>query len=131
MRPNRDPETGLQRRRRALKRGRLAETLAVWRLRLAGYRIHARNLRLPSGEIDILARRGAVLALVEVKARGDYEAASYALGARQRRRLARSGEAIAQRWPELASLGLRFDVVLIAPWRLPRHLADAWRPGAK
>ena len=49
--------------------GRLGERRAVWFYRLRAYRIVGRNVRLRSGEIDLLARRGSTLAVVEVKTR--------------------------------------------------------------
>ena len=115
------------RRRRAQRRGRLAELLCLWHLRLRGYRIVARRFRVPSGEIDLIARRGRVLAAVEVKARGDDAAAGAAVQARQRRRIARALEHFLASRPDLAGLDARFDVMLVVPRRLPRHLADAWR----
>ncbi|MFQ5775778.1 MAG: YraN family protein [Kiloniellaceae bacterium] len=115
------------RRRRAYGRGRSAERRAAWWLRLKGYRILARGVRVPLGEIDLVARRGRVLALVEVKARPSLAAAHEALGPRQRRRIERAAAVFLQRRPDLAALDLRFDVVLIAPRRPPRHIADAWR----
>lgn len=114
-------------RRRALGRGRRAEALCAWWLRLQGYRILARNYRTPVGEIDILARRGDTLAVVEVKARASLTAAGEALSARQRRRIARAAACYVAARPASAALGLRFDVMLVAPWRPPRHLVDAWR----
>jgi predicted AAA+ superfamily ATPase len=63
-----------QRRERAQRRGRFAEWLCLWHLRLRGWRILARGWRCPSGEIDILARRGRVLAIVEVKSRNQIDA---------------------------------------------------------
>jgi putative endonuclease len=59
------------RRRRAWQRGRRGEGLAACWLRLKGYRLLARNFRCGAGEIDLIACRGRVLALVEVKTRGD------------------------------------------------------------
>jgi putative endonuclease len=117
-------------RRRAQRRGRLAELLCRWHLRLHGWRVLATDWRCPAGEIDILARRGAVLAVVEVKTRGDLVIAANAIAPRQRRRIARAASAFLLTRPELAGLALRFDVMLIAPHRLPRHLVDAWRPDA-
>lgn len=116
------------RRRRAWQRGRRGEGLAAWWLRLKGYRLLARNFRSGAGEIDLIARRGRILALVEVKTRGDLASASEALGARQRARIVRATQAFLQQRPHLAQMSLRFDVILIAPGRLPRHLMDAWRP---
>ncbi len=116
-----------QLRRKALRRGELAELLCLWHLRLRGYRILARRFRVPSGEIDLIARRGDVLAAVEVKARDSVGSAGEAISARQRRRIERAlAHFVAQR-PELARLTLRFDVMLVAPRRLPQHLVAAWR----
>jgi putative endonuclease len=119
-----------QARQQAQKRGRRGEALAVWWLRFKGYRILARDLRLPGGEIDILARRGRVLAVVEVKRRGDAITAAEALGQRQQGRIVRAAEQFLARRPDCAGLDLRFDVVLLSPARRPRHIEDAWRPGA-
>jgi putative endonuclease len=115
------------RRQRAQRRGRAAEWLCAWHLRLRGWRIVARGWRCPSGEIDILARRGKVLAVVEVKSRDEIAAAASALAPRQRRRIVRAAQAFLLSRPDLAGLDLRFDVMLVAPLRLPRHWAAAWR----
>jgi len=96
-------------------------------LRLRGWRIVASDWRCPSGEIDILARRGGVLAIIEVKSRRDLASAVAAVLPRQRRRIARAASAFLLMRPDLAELALRFDVMLVAPLRPPRHLADAWR----
>ena len=115
-------------RRRAERDGRLAETLAAIWLRLKGYRILARRLKTPVGEIDILARRGAVIAVVEVKVRRDRSAAAQAITPRQWHRLARAAGWVLAHRPEWAGLSLRFDALLLARGRLPQHVADAWRP---
>jgi putative endonuclease len=116
-------------RRSAWRRGRGAETLCVWWLRLHGWRILARGYRVPSGEIDIIARRGSTVAAIEVKARDSAEDALYAVTPRQQRRVARAFEHFLAGRPDLAAAGtLRFDVMLVVPGRLPRHVADAWRP---
>ena len=115
------------RRRQAERRGRLAELLCRSYLRLRGWRILARDWRCPVGEIDILARRGGVLAVIEVKRRRDFTTAITAIVPRQQRRIARAAEAFLTGRPDLANLALRFDVMLVAAWRVPRHLTDAWR----
>jgi putative endonuclease len=114
-------------RQLAWQRGRRGEALAQLALRLAGYRILARDHRAAPGEIDIIARRGRLLIFVEVKARADFDRAAEALLARQRRRIARAAEGFLATHPELRFCRCRFDVVLIAPWRWPRHIQDAWR----
>ena len=118
------------RRHQAQRRGRLAEFLCRWHLRLRFWRIVAVDWRCPSGEIDILARRGQMLAVIEVKTRGDLARAAGAVLPRQRRRIARAASAFLLSRPDLAGLALRFDVMLIAPGRMPRHLPDAWRDDA-
>ena len=95
-------------------------------MRLRGWRILARGWRCPSGEIDILARRGRVLA-IEVKSRNQIDAAASALLPRQRRRIARTAEAFLLSRPDLARLEPRFDLMLVAPLRLPRHWPGAWQ----
>ena len=109
--------------------GRWAETLAAWSLRLHGYRVLARRYRTPLGEIDLVVRRGRLLAFVEVKARRDLEQALGALGPRQKARTRRAAELFLLRHPAHADCVLRFDLVAVRPWHLPRHLADAWRLG--
>ena len=116
-------------RRAAERRGRRGERAAAWWLRLKGYRILAQGFRLAVGEIDLVARRGAVLAFVEVKSRPDLGEAAAAIGPVQRQRIARAAEAFLQRHPGLAALSPRFDAILVAPGRWPRHIEDAWRIG--
>ncbi|HUD50228.1 YraN family protein [Parvibaculum sp.] len=108
--------------------GLRAEALAALMLQLKGYRILARRMKTRAGEIDLVAKRGRLLVFVEVKARADMLAAADALAMRQRLRLARAAELFVSTRPALGHLDMRFDVVLVAPRRWPRHLADAWRP---
>jgi putative endonuclease len=128
------PGKSALRRQRAQRRGRVAEWLCLWHLRLRGWRILARGWRIlargwrcPAGEIDILARRGKVLAVIEVKSRGELATAAAALAPRQRRRIERAAEAFLLQRPDLARLDLRFDLMLVAPRRPPRHWQGAWR----
>ena len=114
-------------RQRARRRGNLAEFLCRCHLRLRLWRIVARDWRCPAGEIDIVARRGKVLAFIEVKARGTAADALSAIAPRQRRRIARAASAFLLTRPELAALTVRFDVMLVAKLRPPRHLRGAWR----
>jgi putative endonuclease len=114
--------------RAAHRAGLRAENLAALLLRLKGYSILARRLRTRAGEIDLIARRGRTLVFVEVKARADLADAADALAMRQRARLARAAGLFLAARPLLDGMNVRFDVVLVAPRRFPRHLADAWRP---
>jgi putative endonuclease len=114
-------------RLRARRRGRFAESLCRWHLRLRGWHILAADWRCPAGEIDILAQRRGVLAVIEVKSRANFATGAAALLPRQRRRIARAVEAFLATRPELSPLALRFDVMVVEPLRLPRHLPGAWR----
>ncbi|HUA53069.1 MAG TPA: YraN family protein [Candidatus Sulfotelmatobacter sp.] len=114
-------------RRAALRRGRWAERLAACWLIAKGYRIVARNQRTPFGEIDLIARRGGMVALVEVKARVSRADALDALRPMQQQRIARAGAWFVARRPQLQGLDVRCDLVIVPAWRRPVHLPDAWR----
>ena len=107
--------------------GLRAETFAALWLMLHFYRIIGRRVKTRAGEIDLVARRGKVLVFVEVKARADADAAAEALGANQRERLARAAALFVASRPVLHELDMRFDVILIVPRKLPRHITDAWQ----
>ena len=116
----------------AEKRGRLAETLCVLALRLTGWRIVARRMKAKRGtglgEVDIVARRGATLAFIEVKARTDVGTAVESVTPAQRARSARSAEVYLQHHPDLADYNVRFDVMVLGGGFVPRRIVDAWRP---
>lgn len=115
-------------RRAAYRRGRAAEFCAAQLLRAKGYRIVARGYRCPTGEIDIVARRGAVLVAVEVKARATLALAAEAIDQRQRRRIERALSIFIAGKPDYSARDIRFDAILISPWRWPHHIVGAWRP---
>ena len=108
--------------------GRAAETAAAMLLRLKGYRVLSRRFQGRRGEVDLIARRGSILAFVEVKRRPSVETAAESISPRQRARIIAAAEEFVAARPRLTSLGIRFDAVLVAPGKLPRHIADAWRP---
>jgi putative endonuclease len=89
-----------------------------------GWRILGYRLKTPAAEIDILARKGGVLAVVEVKTRATLEAALAAVTPAQAVRLRRAGADFAARRRDLSSLCIRLDMVALAPGRLPRHITD-------
>ncbi|MDX3899617.1 MAG: YraN family protein [Sphingobium sp.] len=115
-------------RRVAERRGRQAERIAAWWLRLKGWQILARRARTPLGEVDLVARRGAMIAFVEVKARGSAEALDLAIDERRLARVAAAAEIL---WHQHARPGddMRIDVMLLAPGRPPRHLTNVWHGG--
>ncbi len=109
--------------------GRRAEVLAAVWLMAKGYRILGFRLSAKQGEIDLLATRRGVLAVVEVKRRRTLEAALEAVRPSQRERLRRAATAIALRRPALRDAAIRLDLFALAPGRWPRHIPDAWRGG--
>jgi len=113
-------------RQQAEKRGRGAETLACWHLRLRGWQILARRARVPGGEVDIVARRGRILAFVEVKARASEEAAAMALDDWRLRRVAVAAERLAPRYLRPDD-DIRIDALFIVPRRWPKHLVNVWQ----
>jgi putative endonuclease len=114
----------------AFRTGLSAETRAAAYLMAKGYRVLARRFRTPYGEIDIVARRRNLLAFIEVKARASLDEAAYAVTPRQQARIINAAQAWLQvqltEHPDYADFELRFDAMLIAPRRLPRHLLAAF-----
>ncbi|ADZ68476.1 YraN family protein [Polymorphum gilvum] len=113
-------------RRRAYRLGLGAETLAAWALRLKGWRILARRFKAGPGEIDLVARKGNIVAFVEVKARRSRDAALEAITPASRRRIVRAAKVFVARHPKAVFHTLRFDVVLVVPGRWPEHIEDAF-----
>ncbi len=115
-------------RRAGFDLGHRAETLAAWALRLKGYRILARRYRTPLGEIDLVARRGDTVAIVEVKARASLEAAMDAVTPAAQGRIERAADLWLGSQRDHARLSLRFDIVAVLPRRWPVHIPNAWGP---
>ncbi len=111
----------------AWKFGQVSELFATLYLRLKGYRIMARQYRTRLGEIDIIARRGNRLVFVEVKARRTQGDAAAAISPRQQQRIMRAATLYMQQNPQTASCDMRFDAVLMSPWRWPVHIINAWQ----
>src|SRR5262245_20699755 len=109
-----EPEANPE-RQVAFRLGLSAETRAAALLLAMGYRIAARRWRCPVGEVDLVVRRGRVLAFVEVKARGLLDDAAEAVTPRQQRRIAAAAAAWLASHPHDAGRDIRFDVVLVAP----------------
>lgn len=120
---------GSDRRRAGERRGRAAEWMAAWYLRLKGYRVLARRFRGPGGEIDLIVKRGRLIAFVEVKARSDIAAAAGSIAPRSQARIVAAARAWLANRPEASAFDIRFDAVLIVPGRLPHHLMGAFDAG--
>jgi putative endonuclease len=113
-------------RREAERRGHRAEGAACWLLRLKGYRILARRVKTPMGEIDIIARRGRTTAFVEVKARASFDRAMLSVNERQAARLVNAARAWTARNEAALAGPCRFDIVAVSAYLWPRHLPNAF-----
>lgn len=112
-------------RAEAERRGRRAEAFAAWYLRLKGWRILGTRVRTPVGEVDLVARRGKVLAFIEVKARATMQAAEISLDRQRLRRVADAANLLLPRFLKDADT-VRIDALYVVPGRWPRHLPDVW-----
>ncbi|RZM05338.1 MAG: YraN family protein [Sphingomonas sp.] len=112
-------------RRLAEAAGRRGERLAGWWLRLKGWRILDRRVRTPAGEVDLVARKGSLVAFVEVKTRATAAELDWAIDERRLARVAAAAEVL---MPRYAGPGddIRVDVILLAPGSRPRHIENAW-----
>jgi putative endonuclease len=123
--PSEHPAAGTE-RVTSFQIGLSAERRACLYLIAKGYRILARRYRTPHGEIDVVAKRRATLVFAEVKARNSLDEAAYSVTPRQQQRIATAASLWLAAHPDHANLDCRFDVILIAPRRLPRHLEAAF-----
>jgi putative endonuclease len=114
-------------RLKAYQRGHTSEAFAVLALVLKGYRIIARRFRTKGGEIDIIARRGDLVLIVEVKARPTLEQAMDAIAYSAQRRIEAAADTWLSKQPDYARLTLRFDMVAVLPWRWPIHVPDIFQ----
>lgn len=115
----------MRNRRAAEASGRRGERIAGWWLRLKGWRILDRRVRTPAGEVDLVARKGNLIAFVEVKSRATNAELDFAIDERRLSRVAAAAEVL---MPRYAGPGddIRVDVILIAPGAVPRHIENAW-----
>lgn len=126
MRPPRVPTTAA--RQAAEAAGRRGERLAGWWLRLKGWTILDHRVRTPAGEVDLIARKGSLIAFVEVKTRRTAPELDFAIDERRLARVAAAAEIL---MPRYAGPGddIRIDVLLLAPGTRPRHIENAWIGG--
>jgi putative endonuclease len=114
-------------RQLAERSGRDGEARAAFWLRAKGWRILDQRVKTPAGEIDLVARRGKLVAFVEVKWRKQREDLDHAIDERRLARVAAAAETVAHRYA-VDGEDIRIDVILLAPGAFPRHIANAWQP---
>jgi putative endonuclease len=116
-------------RRAAYRHGHVAEAAAACLLMAKGFRLLARRYKTPLGEIDLVVKRRGLIAFVEVKARATRREGLESVGPMAERRMIGAADLWLARNPDASGFDLRYDMVVVAPWRLPLHLPDAFRPG--
>ncbi|KPP86394.1 YraN family protein [Erythrobacter sp. HL-111] len=114
-------------RQRAERRGREGEAEAAQWLALRGWRVLAERVKTPRGEIDLIARKGSLLGFFEVKWRARCADLADAIDERRLRRVAAAAEIVAADYAEPGD-DFTIDVLLLAPGRPPRHIANAYQP---
>ncbi len=120
-------------KKKSYKWGIAAENIAAIFLLAKGYRILSKRYKNPKGEIDILAFKGHILVIAEVKARKNIESCAYSIDPRKQQKILGAVEWLMASGGKIGALAnknghdIRFDAIFIVPWRLPVHLKDAWR----
>jgi putative endonuclease len=113
-------------RKAAEEAGRSAETVALWYLRLKGWRLLARRYKCASGEVDLIMRKGQTTAFIEVKARATLDGAVESVSPRQARRISAAARSFLGTDRKAHMQACRFDIVAVSPYHWPRHIANAF-----
>ena len=111
----------------AERRGREGEAQAAQWLGVQGWQILGERVKTPVGEIDLIARKGDLVAFIEVKWRRRVADLAMAIDERRLTRVAAAVECIAHEFCD-PNDDLRIDVILLAPGACPRHIPNAWQP---
>jgi putative endonuclease len=113
-------------RRAAHTHGHRAEAIALWYLRLKGYRLVASRFKSSAGEIDLIMRRGKTLVFIEVKARAKVDDSMWAVTPQQSRRIASAASLFTARH-DMSGIGFqRFDIVAVPSYLWPTHIKNAF-----
>lgn len=116
----------LQKKQKDHRRGIRGEWFASLALMLKGYRIVARRYRTRLGEIDLIARKGNLILIVEVKVRTTLVSAMEAIGRMNEKRIEAAADLWLMRQPDHAKLSIRFDMVAVLPYRWPVHVMNVF-----
>ena len=110
----------------AQRRGRFAEYLSALFLIFKGYRVISMRYKTKLGEIDIVARRGNLVAMVEVKARKTVDKAVDSVTRESQKRINNAADLWLARQKDYGRLSIRFDIIAVCPWKLPVHIENAF-----
>jgi putative endonuclease len=113
-------------RKKSEEAGRTAELIALWYLRLKGWRLLAERYKSHAGEVDLIMRKGEVTAFIEVKARKTLDGAVESVSAWQARRIAAAARSFLVEDRLAAQQSCRFDIVAVSPYQWPRHIENAF-----
>lgn len=116
----------MDKKRKAYRFGLWGEVVAIMFLRLKGYRIIGRRVRNYGGEIDLIAKRGRMLAFIEVKTRKTSRSPGEVLTPHQQQRIRRAASLFIAKYPRYMAVDTRFDLIFVRPFRLPEHIKNAW-----
>lgn len=119
-------KTSGKHRRQTHVAGQRAEWVALVYLMMKGYWPVARRYKCPSGEIDLIVCRRNLLVFTEVKFRANADIAAFSITPRQQTRISRAAQYWIMKNQRVAQKSMRFDVVLLSPWRWPRHIEHAF-----
>jgi putative endonuclease len=106
--------------------GHRAESIAVWYLRLKGYRLLARRFKSTLGEIDLILRKRKTLIFVEVKARRTIDDSLAAVTPQQSRRISQAASLFTARYDMSGIDEQRFDIVAVPSYLWPTHIQNAF-----
>jgi putative endonuclease len=106
------------------RNGYFGETIAVCLLKIKGYKILARRYKTVCGEIDIIAKKSDTVAFIEVKSRKNLDKCYTAITNQQLMRIQRASGIFMNKNPNLRKNFARYDVVLVADWKLPVHIEN-------
>jgi putative endonuclease len=113
-------------RRTAEIAGRKAELVALWYLRLKGYRLLVHRYKSPMGEIDLIMRKGETTAFIEVKSRSTIDGALSSVTPFQSKRISAAARSYMGRDAKANRQFCRFDIIAICPYHWPRHIVNAF-----
>lgn len=112
--------------KKAHTKGLFAEMAASFFLKLKGYRLLEKRFISPFGEIDLILQHQDTLIFTEVKARRTTDDAAEAITPRQQHRIRQAALFYLARQGLSLDQSMRFDAVLITPFKAPVHIMDAF-----